>query len=288
GGRDGFVALNEYLKSNGIELYQNANFASSKGFRGAFDEFMYNAKRIRGAQAMYFGYHYPSRLAYDEFDTSKELSQNLLNPLYYQAVYDAFNKQGVTDGLLISLIGSSLVGSYERDLTLYKQDALRIQQEFLSNVSQDLMLSNPLGFALPYASYISDLPTSTTLYALIDYQIPLLQLILSGLVDYSPTSINLTSDRSPQYQFLKVLETGSNLKYTLSYDSSLELLNTDHNQYMSTHYVNWLDTIQSEMATLNSLKIAEGRLIGHRKVKNNVYEVTYSNGLILLINYNVF
>ncbi|MBN3490765.1 hypothetical protein JV173_04470 [Acholeplasma equirhinis] len=288
GGRDGFVALNEYLKSNGIELYQNANFASSKGFRGAFDEFMYNAKRIRGAQAMYFGYHYPSRLAYDEFDASKELSQNLLNPLYYQAVYDAFNKQGVTDGLLLSLIGSSLVGSYERDLTLYKQDALRIQQDFLAGVSQDLMLSNPLGFAMPYASFISDLPTATTLYALIDYQIPLLQLILSGLVDYSPVSINLTSDRSPQYQFLKVLETGSNLKYTLSYDSSLELLNTDHNQYMSTHYVNWLDTIQSEMATLNSLKIAEGRLVGHRKVKNNVYEVTYSNGLILLINYNVF
>ncbi|HLT00152.1 MAG TPA: DUF5696 domain-containing protein [Acholeplasma sp.] len=287
GGKEGFEDLNAYLADLGIELYQNVNFVASNGFRGAFDEFLYNAKRIRGASALYFGYHYPSRLAETEFDPASDSSQNLINPLYYQALYDKFKQSNVVDRLSLSLMGSSLVGSYEKDQVIYKQDALAIQKAFLASVEQDLMLENPLAFAIPYAKFITDLPTQTTLYALIDYQIPLLQLVLSGLVDYSTSSINLTSERSPEYQFLKVLETGSNLKYTLSYDSSLELLNTDHNQYMSTHYVNWLDMITYQMETLNNLKIAEGRLVNHVRVRTNVYEVTYSNGLKLLINYNL-
>ena len=45
-----------------------------------------------------------------------------------------------------------------------------------------MMLSIHLGFAIPYASYITDLPTERQHYIqLLMIQIPLLQLVLSGI-----------------------------------------------------------------------------------------------------------
>lgn len=288
GGKDGLNSLNQYLSDLNVQLFQHANFATTSKYRGFIDAFRYNTIRVRGSQAKYFVYHVPSRLPSSEFDKENSLDQAVLNPLLYADMYKNFSNESKVDGLALDFIGSQIASHYDYHHTLYKQDALNLQKDLLNGMNESIALSNPLGFAIPYASIINDLPIDTTLYSLIDYQVPLLQLVLSDLVDYSAESMNLTSDRSTQYQFLKVLETGSNLKYTLSYENSLKLLNTKHNQYMSTHYVNWLDQIESQVETIDSLKVHEGRLVGHERLQNNVYKVTYSNGLEMIINYNQF
>ena len=49
-------------------------------------------------------------------------------------------------------------------------------------MEDNLVLSTPLGFAIPYANYIIDLPTKTTLFTIVDYEMPLVQLVLSVLL----------------------------------------------------------------------------------------------------------
>jgi hypothetical protein len=286
GGNRGLKTLNTYLTSENIMLYNSIDLMTASKYNRLFDQYRYSASRIKGSLALEFNYHYPTRLPYSETNYMHRGDDYVVSPLYYQAIYDRFAKDYDYTGISLMNMGSKIAGTYPKGDALYKQDAIRLQIDLLEQMEYNLMTNNPLGFALPYSDYITDLPTETTLFAIIDYQIPLLQLVLSGIVDYSGDSINLPSDRSDEYRFLKLIETGSNLKYTLTYDSSQELLNTDYNYYMTTHYVNWIDVISQQVEELNQIGIHEGYLVSHERLSNNVYEVLYSNGLRIVINYN--
>jgi hypothetical protein len=287
GGQKDYEDLKAYLETMNIDLYQSVNMVTAKDYHKAFDQFRYTASRIRGSHALMFNYHYPSRLPYSETNFEHSGDNYVINPLYYETIFNRMNNDYQFDNLELSLMGSMIAGHYSDDLIIYQQYALWLQERFLENVDQNMMLNNPLYYAFEQANYITELPVEATLYSIIDDQIPLLQLVLSGVVDYSSSSINLANDRSVQYQFLKHIETGSNLKYTLTYDDSRELLNTEYNYYMATDYRNWLDTIEDQVKELDALGIHEGTLINHERVRQNVYRVTYSHGLTILINYNL-
>lgn len=287
GGEKGYDELYTYLSDQGIDLYQSASLMTANSYHKAFDKYRYTAQRIDGSHAIDYAYHYPSGLPYTETDFDHSAGDYVVNPVYYQSIYEDFNQEYNYSYVALNGIGSMLAGHYNDKQTVYVQQAINLQLQLLDSMEESLMLNNPLGYAISYANYISDLPTETTLYSIIDYQIPLLQLVLSGFVDYSGQSMNLASDRSIDYQFLKAIETGSNLKYTLTHDDSIELLNTEYNYYMATQYDFWLDTIASQVQELDMIGLHEGYLVGHEQVANNVFKVTYSHGLTIYINYNL-
>lgn len=287
GGSRGYNHLANKLSEWNIPLYAKVDFVTASDYHKLFDDFRYTASRIDGSLSYAFTYHYPSRLPYSETEYPHSSDDYVINPIYYDAIYQKFTKHYVGEHLSLGYLGSTLAGHYTKQTSIYKQDALRVQHHLLTQMTETLMMENPLGFALPYANVIVDLPTEATLYSIIDDQIPLLQLVLSGLIDYASTSLNTVSTRSVEYNFLKALETGSNIKYTLSYDDSRELLSTEYNYFMSTHYENWLNVIESQIREMDELGLHQGYLLNHVRVSNNVYRVTYSHDLELIINYNL-
>lgn len=287
GSRREYRAFLNYAEEHDMDVYPTLRLMIADDYQKMFDRFRYTSSRIDGSQSLLFNYHLPSKLPYSETSFGSAPNEYVINPRFLREIIGDFTKDYDQNTIAFDLFGSILGGDYtENDLT-YKQDAKRIEEDILEQLNEQLMLNNPLAFALPYADYITDLPTETTLYAILDYQIPLLQLILSGYVDYSTVSLNLSNVRSTQYNFLKVLETGSNVKYTLSYDDSRELRDTAYNYYLSTQYNNWLDTMASTVSELDQIGIHSGHLVDHEVLQNNVVEVTYSHGLSIIINYNL-
>ena len=287
GGANGYKKLEKELALLESNLYLQTNMARARSFKKIFDEYRYAASRLNGSHAFYYTYHKPTGVPYNETPEQRSKDDYIINPAYYQSIFNRFQKGLVTDNIAHLDIGRILTGHYKKGNQLYRQDALNIQKELLKNAKQNQLVYSPLGFAFPYIEYAADLPTGTTQYPILDDQIPLLQLILAGYVPYSSLSFNLNTSRSHEYNFLKLIETGSRLKYTLSYDDPRKLINTEYNEFMSTYYHHWTEIISDQMAELNSIKLYEGHLVNHERIARNVYKVTYSHGLEVCVNYNL-
>jgi hypothetical protein len=287
GNRRAFETFQEELDARGIAFYPTVGLMTASEFDKMFDRFRYTASRIDGSHAIYFDYHLPSKLPNSEtpFEVTKE--DYVISPWFYRSMMEDLLSDLDHDRLAFGLLGGHLGGDYDEQNLLYLEDAKRIQEHLLAASDVGMMLQNPLGFAIPYAETITNLATETTLFAILDHSIPLVQLVLSGYVDYATTSLNLSNERSHEYNFLKILETGSNVKYTLSYEDSRLLKETEYNQYLSTKYTNWEDEIVRIVSLLDTIGIHEGRLIDHEVLQNNVVQVTYSHGLVLILNYNL-
>lgn len=287
GGRSGYKKLEKKLKEDNIDLYLAVNIIQASEFGRALEQYNYAATRLDGKHAKVFNYHIPSRLPYSETKYNHSSDDYAINPLYYETVYKHLVKSLPTENIYLQGIGSTLTGSYRKYGSVYKQDAVNIHENILEKEGINKIIRAPYGYAFPYASFVTDLPTGTTLYSIIDDHIPLIQLVLAGYIDYSSRSINLETTRSNQFNFLSLLETGSHLKYTLSHDDPKELINSDYNIYLSTYFTNWEDIIKNQLAELNQLKLYSGYLVNHERKAPNVYKVTYSSGLELYINYNL-
>ena len=87
---------------------------------------------------------------------------------------------------------------------------------------------------------------------------------------------------------MRMIETGSNMSFTFSYDSSEELLQTDYNKYYYTMYTDWIETVSEVYTKLEQLGIYGGELISHECVSTNVYKVTYRTAkedIVVYLNY---
>lgn len=289
GGKKGYKRLNNYLEEHNINMFLQVNVSQARTFRRAFDEYTYAAQRLEGSLTRDYQYHLPSGLPYSETRFSHSADDYILSSRYYQSIYNKVNKKVPTDYISFTRLGSNLIGSYRGSDTIYAQDSMYFSEEILKQSNKNVMLRNPLGFALPYSNYAIDLPMETTLFAIVDYAIPLNQLVLSGFIPYTSKSLNLLTQRTDQFNFLKLLETGSQPKYTLTYADPQELINTEYTKYLSTYYGYWVgdnNVIKENVDRLQSLNLYGGHLIEHEWIKKDLVRVKYSHGLEIYINYS--
>lgn len=267
-----FGEVEEYLESFGLYHYTSHSVSGDFAIRQEYDLqsnlFKKDTPRIYAISPRYY------------FVFAKQLTNNMkkLTPSINSLALDKF--------------GSSLSGDYKKGIETFKSQAIleTIKSlDYMKNKGIDnITLYTPYDYAFKYTSVAKNISFSATEYELFDYSIPFYQLVCNGLFDYSGTPYNSISEIGEKEYMMRLIETGSNMAYTFTYDSSDELLKTDYNKYYYTLYTNWTSDAKKMYDELNELSIYKGRLKRHERLATDIYKVTYeltSGDIDIYLNY---
>lgn len=281
GSKKELQAMLDYFSSNSVTLYPVVSFYEINKFNESFGKIRYASRDISNE----FTEKYPYDLASGVFD-KKQRAIYTLSPKFFDVFSDNlienFTKHNETlNAMAFEQLGSKIVGDYEKRQEFFRYNSVVEQLSVLNKLEQnkidDINLTAPYQYAVKYADNIVELPYESTLLDIFDYSIPFYQLVMSGYRDYSGTIINANDEKGLNNHIMKILETGSNIEFTFSYDSSDELIQTDYNYYYYTQYIDWQKEVKSLLTVLDTLDVHKYYLASHEAYNNNhsVFKVTY-------------
>ncbi|MBO4666867.1 MAG: hypothetical protein J5666_01890, partial [Bacilli bacterium] len=249
GGKKKMIEFSNYLKENGFGFYPEYHLTVGYGYDYSFGSLKYNSKSISGAYASALKYVLSTGLA----DTTGRKGA-FISPVFYESLANKFIKNYKKldiSGIYLIDLGNRGVYDYNRSNTVYVDGSILYQREvlaefkgvdneyypsFMEPTGNDVMLKNPFDYAFSYADVITCAPIQTSLYGSVSYSIPLYQLVLSGIADYSYNPVNYHRDNSITWNILKAIETGSNVAFVLTADDTNALLETSYTDYYNSYY----------------------------------------------------
>lgn len=152
--------------------------------------------------------------------------------------------------------------------------------------SCSLVLECPNAYLWKYASAILDMPMTSSGYLYLDQDIPFLSMVLKGVIPMYSEYVNFEANKTEN--FLNMVEYGTYPSFYVSMESSSDLIYTNSNNLYSLEFSSYAETIEEYDAALRQLAQITGsaNIIGHEILTEGVAQVTYSNGVVIYVNYN--
>ena len=283
-----FKDLIAYSKEFGIDLFLETYVNTAYTKQGINTKTM-AIRDVFGEVVYHYDFN-PATLFIDQ--TTRE--RYILSPDTYDdtfhALTKAYEKIG-SDNISYTDFGRDVYGSYKKDNTIYRYQTIEAFMEILNtNSFNKQVFRNPNLYAIGYADSVTDVDLEASNYQIITYSVPFYQLVFSGLIDYSGKSFNTDDQYSYDYHVMKAIETGSNISMTWTYESTVDLLETEYSKYYSTFYEYWLETLKATYKELSDLDIYSQTLVDHSILTSDglVTMSTYANGKKIVFNYRDF
>ena len=280
GSKGDFKALSDYCQSKGIALYMSVDGQLyQKGSKSL------SVKGLDKDMALRFTYNYMSGSKSFGSQGVYQLTPACLTEQTgkLQAV---LKKMGIT-GVAPSDLSEILYADYNTKHRQNRQTAKDTVAQSLQTLASGaaLALSNPNGYALPMAEYVSDLPVSDSGYRITDEAVPFYQMAVRGSVDYAGPSLTYAPDYKTA--LLYCVEYGAGLNYTLMAKEP-SVLKTGRYNYLNRGLFNdWKDIIREDYGKAEAvLKPLQGlKITAHEKLTDDVYKTVYENGRAVYVNY---
>jgi hypothetical protein len=291
GGQDGLQRLINYAEQEGVQLYPDVSFIHVYHKKGSFNTKRDAARYLTKKPAVMHPFN-PATFQKEisPLSTSYYVLSNGKLPDYVNKFIEAYEPYQIK-GLSVRNMGNTLNADFRDNTVLDRtvsQQIVQQQLDVMQDKSLELMITGGNAYALPYASHIIDVPFGDSRYLITDEAIPFYQMVLHGYIQYAGKSVNLSESYDDRTYLLKALETGSNVYFKWTHAPNSAVKDTAFNHLYSVHYAHWIDRAKSMYAELNAVlaDVQHVSIIDHRKLAEQVYQLTYEGGKKVIVNYN--
>ncbi|MDE6502548.1 MAG: hypothetical protein K2L10_10730 [Ruminococcus sp.] len=275
GGKKDFRKLRDYIKNNNYEFYpitENIEYYSAFGN-------ISGAVRVSGVYAKIPDYD----IVYGTPDGYRK-KRYLLSPEDFGKVIGKLSKnysgadfRGISFGKTTSV----LYGDYGKNKTT-RFRAMENIVKSLSETDVDILADGANAYSLPYVKHIINVPLNSSRYDIFDSDVPFFQIVIHGLIPYTSTAVNSSTDID--YMLMMSAVTGSNLYYELISGDTDTIKDTE---YSSLYYANagyWTETIKEHYDKISPLlRSVSNATISDYRVEDsgNIVTAEYSDGTVI-------
>lgn len=210
-----------------------------------------------------------------------------LIPTKYEDVTENINKtlgKKKLDGISLS---NGVQGQYSAysDEFISKTEMQEYLKKSLSEISAPVLMSSPIAEYISGADALTDIPMASGQDRIFDYDVPFVQLVLSGIKNFSCESVNLTYNYSETV--LKAIATGSSLHYSLITEDNSLVRDTELNFLYSANAKDWKESIVRLQKSVSDLKekIGNAYFTAYYITENGSIS-EYNNGLKIAVDYS--
>jgi hypothetical protein len=192
-------------------------------------------------------------------------------------------------GLYLQDMGNILNSDFRSGRLIDRGQSKAIIQSQLRKLAESenlaLMVSGANAYTLPFATIVLDVPSQSSRSLVIDEEVPLLPMVLSGVVEYAYSPWNYISDMHTV--LLKSVETGALPNFCWTYEEPRVVKESDFNYLYASGYEYWFD---QAVELYNEIKevlrhIYGQRIVHHEKIGELAYRAEFENGVSTLVNY---
>lgn len=166
----------------------------------------------------------------------------------------------------------------------YDKDMEQIYNE-LSKRNRKFAATGTNQYAALYADQIFDTPTESSKYQVYGDDIPFYQIVFKGYVPMSVSSLNLSADKDER--FLKAVESGVGISYTLIKNFDTDILTSKQNAFYASLYTDNKEQIEKDISRYKECfsKISNCSIKGHYILSENLRCTVYENGYSVFVNF---
>lgn len=286
GSKKSFTNLLDYADKNGSTVFPNVFFATATTDKN-LNSSTQLSRTLDGS---------PAKILFPNVPTLSTLfnmyTKFIISPHYLLNYVNKFSDQ--IKGFPITNIaspdlGNTLAADYntKKDIGQYAAQPKIKAALDATSAKYKLMLSNPNDYALANAQYVTDYPMKSNRQKVVDYDVPFAQIVLDGYVEYSSTSINLDMESDLNLQIMKCIETRTAPKFVVMNKDESATKNTIYTYLFSAKFSDWKDRIVTSYDKYNEFyqKVLGATMTSHEIIQKGVNKVTYSNGVVVSLNY---
>lgn len=250
GGDDDFRDLIDYGKENGAEIYPAMDNMEMESSTWGYFTFTSTAIRVSNSYSRQTRYN-------PAFGAESGVAPALLTPTAYTKVFseliESYQDEEIKN---ISFGGysSKLVSDYSSSNYFNRKATLETIVNGYIDAQKNIgsiLADQANAYVLPYVDHITNVPAYSSGFNIVDYDIPLYQMIVHGYVPYSTKAINASSNSDET--FLLALAYGSSVHYDMIYADASVLLDTDYNDLYYANYKDWIDTAANQSQAVKTV-----------------------------------